>query len=516
MAPFFNIIKLDYLQRTRSYAFLITLCASLVIAYSFVPEPNSNYSTIRISGYVGYYNAAWFGYVTAIMTSFFLSLIGFYLINSGLKKDIETKVGQIIASTSISNFKYLLAKTLSNFLILSTIVGVVFIMSIILFVLYNEGYSFELYQFIKPYLLITIPTMFLISVIAVVFEVFLGRFSVLQNIGYFFLFSALITFTPINESEFNYDLFGSKIVIHQLEEMVRELTITDENSNLSIGYILSDIDSSKKFLFNGMDFSMSFIISRFIWVVLGFIIIAIISPFFHRFNMRKLKSTKKLNNFTENEISSKNINLLKLPKAQINYSILPLIKTELILLFRKGKKWLWLINLLGMLLLVVLPLKVSHQIVLPVLWFLQVSRLSDLTSKEITNNLSHFVFTSYKPLGRLLLSQVSAAVILMLLLAFPLIIRLGLLINFEGMLAIIFGGVIVVMVAALLGIISKGKKLFEVLFFMITYANINLVLFVDYFGALKHHKLYVIQLAVLGFLLLCASLLIKKNQLEND
>ncbi len=69
---FLTIVKLDYLQRTRSYAFLITPCASLAIFYTFVPNPNANYSTIRIAGHIGYYNSAWFGYVTAIMTSVFL------------------------------------------------------------------------------------------------------------------------------------------------------------------------------------------------------------------------------------------------------------------------------------------------------------------------------------------------------------------------------------------------------------------------------------------------------------
>ena len=60
MKPFFTIVKSDYVQRTRSYAFLITLCASLAVAYTFVPEPNANYSTISIADYVGYYNSAWF------------------------------------------------------------------------------------------------------------------------------------------------------------------------------------------------------------------------------------------------------------------------------------------------------------------------------------------------------------------------------------------------------------------------------------------------------------------------
>ena len=121
MKSFLTIIKLDYLQRTRSYTFLITLCASLAIAYTFIPEPNANYSTIRITNYIGTYNTAWFGYVTAIMSSLFLSLIGFYLVNNSIKTDLNTKVGQIIASTKIENFNYLFSKALSNFLVLLAI-----------------------------------------------------------------------------------------------------------------------------------------------------------------------------------------------------------------------------------------------------------------------------------------------------------------------------------------------------------------------------------------------------------
>ncbi len=152
MKSLITIIKLDFLQRTRNYNFLITLCACLAIAYTFVPEPNANYSTIRISDYVGFYNSAWFGYVTAIMTSIFLSLIGFYLINSSIKNDLETKVGQMIAATPISNFSYLLSKVISNFLLLLTIVFIIFLMSIILFFLYNDGYPFQVISVCKTIL----------------------------------------------------------------------------------------------------------------------------------------------------------------------------------------------------------------------------------------------------------------------------------------------------------------------------------------------------------------------------
>jgi hypothetical protein len=515
MKPFLTIVKSDYLQRTRSYAFLITLCASLAIGYTFVPEPNANYSTIRIADHVGYYNSAWFGYVTAIMTSIFLSLIGFYLVNSGIKKDIETRVGQIVASTPISNFKYLFSKTLSNFILLLTIVAMVFIMSILLFTLYNDGYSFELFQFIKPYVLITIPTMFFISVLAVVFEVFFGKYSVIQNIGFFFLFSILMVFTPKTEAQYSLDLFGSKIVIHKLEETVRDITNSDKITDLSIGYVVpDDMKETKKFEFNGIDFPLSFIISRFIWILFGIVIIAIISTFFHRFDRKRQVSVKRFVTVTEKKHSIKEVILSSLPKAQVNYSIFPLLKTEFLMLFRKGKKWLWIINGIGMVLLAILPIQVSHQIVLPILWFLQVSRLSDLTTKETTHNAHYFAFTAFKPISRLFTSQLVASVVLMVLLASPLLIRLGLSINFIGVFAVIFGGILMVMLAALLGILSKGKKLFEVLFFMITYVNINGIPFVDYFGGFEHHQFYLIQLLLFILFLGIMSTLMRKLQLE--
>jgi putative Mn2+ efflux pump MntP len=141
---FVSIIKGDYLQRTRSYGFLVTLAISLFVAYTFVPATDASYTTLRIGNYIGEYNSAWIGYVSAIMTSVFLSLIGFYLVNSGIKKDIETEVGMIIATTQVSNFKYLLSKAISNYLVLLTIVVIVFLVNIGIFFIRSEGFPFEI------------------------------------------------------------------------------------------------------------------------------------------------------------------------------------------------------------------------------------------------------------------------------------------------------------------------------------------------------------------------------------
>lgn len=504
------------MQRVRNYNFLITLCASLAVAYTFVPAPDANYSTIRIANYVGQYNSAWFGYVTAIMSSLFLSLVGFYLINGGIKTDIQTKVGQIIATTKVTNSTYLLSKVISGFLILLTILGIVFAMSIALFFLYNENFPFEIFQFIKPYIIITIPTLFFIAVLAVVFEVFFRKHTVLQNIGFFFLFSFLMLSSRTNQENFSFDVLGTQIVMQQLETQVREITNSDQIKELSIGYIIGNKNPSKKFSFNGMEFPPLFLISRMLWIVMGFVLLFISTQFFHRFSIQGKMVKKAQKNFITTEITNKEMHLSDLPKLATNFSLLPLLTTELLLLIRKGKKWLWIVNAIGMFLLALLPLNIAYQFVLPILWFLQVSRLSDLTTKEFTNKVHYFAFASYKPLQRLLVAQLAASIILLLFLAIPLVVRVTIISNFTALSSIILGGIFLVFLAASFGIITNGKKLFEVVFFMITYTNINRIPFTDYFGAVSQSNLLPIKLAISIIVLGSIVFSIRKYQLKTS
>lgn len=510
MKLFITALKYDYLQRTRSYAFLITLCASLAIAYTFVPEPNANYSTIRISDYVGYYNSAWFGYVTAIMGSVFLSMIGYYLINSGIKRDSDTKIGQIIATTPTSNFKYLLYKTVSNFLVLLTIAGIVFMMSIILFFLYNDGFSLNIIQFLKPYAIVTIPALFFIAAVAVVFEVIFGKYTIIQNIAYFFLFTTLMFTANEGNNQYALDVFGTKIVVNQMEDQVKDILKTNDNTSINIGYVVGNTNNTKHFKFTGVNFPLYFIVSRFGWMLVGISLILVIATFFHRFDKKVRLSIKKQIVRTEETPKLKELNLSKLVETTTNYNIFPLLKTEFLLLIRKGKKWHLLINLIGMALLVILPIKIAHQMVLPILWFLQVGRLSDITIKEEIHNVHYFAFTSYKPLQRLLVSQLVAGIILMLLLALPLIIRQSLLIDISSAIAIVLGSLLIIALAAFLGIISKGKKLFEVLFFIITYINVNGIIYLDYFGGFEHDSYYLIQLTVFTCVITTGCFLLRK------
>ena len=510
MNNYISIIKGDYQQRTRSYAFLITLAISLYLSYTFVPAPGAPYTTVKIGKYVGENNTAWIGHVTAMMTSVFLSLFGFYLINSTIKKDRDTEVGMIIATTQVSNFKYLFTKVLSNFLVLLTITGLVSIMGIILVIVRSSGAAFNIVQFLLPYLLTTLPCIFFISSLAVLSEVFLGKWPMLQYIGFFFLFG-LITANVLQgagtTAKILMDPFGVKMVMTGMENLVRKQY--DANATVgSVGFNLSSRQEVKTFLFEGISWSALYIMSRLMWIGISIFAIFISSKFFHRFDVKeRIGNRKKKITITEN-IGARNvlqeIKLSALPHIQTDYGILPFIKTELLMLFRKGPKWLWLVNIGAMIAMLFVPIKIAHQFTLPILWFLQVGRLSDLATKEKTNRIHYFTYAAYQPLKRLLTSQIIAGILVSIALASPLMIRYLILGNVMSALLIFGGAIFIVLFAVCLGILSGGNKLFEILFFAITYLNLNLLPIADYFGALNNS----ISLAVTMLLIIAALIFI--------
>jgi hypothetical protein len=509
MKHFYPIIKGDYLQRTRSYSFLITIALSVYFAYFFIPPPGAGYTTVSIGNYVGNSNAAWIGHVTAVMTSLFLSLIGFFLINNSIKKDIETEVGMIIAATSVSNFGYLLSKTLSNFLVLLSIMGIVFLMSIGLFFFRGQNYSFDLMSFVLPYLIVTVPSLFFVSSLAIVAEVFVGRRSTIQYILFFALFNFIIA-NVSSAPETNMvqwrDPFGLKAATMDMHDFVK--THHDPSAGKAVmGFVFSDRKVTIPFTYENVQWSAPFVVSRFIWIAISLALVYIASIFFHRFDLKDVARTKSKKEKNEPAIvpaPAQSIRLSQLPALIAAYGIGPFIKTELLLLYRKGSRWFWIVNAGGMAGLLFAPIIIAHQFILPALWFLQVTRISDLSAKEKMNGLHYFTYASFQPLKRLLSSQIIAGVIMILLLAAPLIIRL--LINGEifSFLSIIAGAIFIVSAAVSFGIMTGGKKLFEIFFFLLAYCNVNRIPFTDYFGGIEASpaQLIVTSLASAGLLII--------------
>jgi hypothetical protein len=513
-----SIIKADYLQRTRSYGFLITLLASVCIAYTFVPSKDARYSTVRIGNYIGESNAAWIGHVTAIMASIFLWLIGYYLVNDGIKKDKETGVGQIIATTSITNFKYLFAKALSNFFVLLTIAIIIMFMALSLVFVRGHNYPFNFSQFLLPYLFATLPCIFCVSVIAVFSEVIFGKYSIAQNIAFFFLFPVLTGVQSLSSNAGMYwlDVLGTKFISEGMVAFVN-LHFHQSINTVSSGFLFISQSDNKYFLFEGTHWSAIYILSRLLWIGVAFLLLLVSSRLFRRFDAAEITTgKKKKEEVIKPKLPLKEIRLSTLPVASPGYGIWPFVKTELLMLIRIGPKWFWLINIGGFIALFFIPLATAHSIALPIIWFLQVNRWADIATKEKFNRTHYFTYAAYKPLQRLLSSQIIAGILLAITFSLPLIFRYVIKENYSEAFSLVSGAMFIVFLSVFTGIMFGGKRFFEIAFFILTYCNISATPAFDYFGAFNHGIAYIALIAAINCVLLLGAFVLRDYEIRNQ
>jgi hypothetical protein len=256
-----------------------------------------------------------------------------------------------------------------------------------------------------------------------------------------------------------------------------------------------------------------------LWIGIAFIILFISAKIFNRFDFKeKLVIKKKHLKEIELEvpIHIKQIHLSQLPVAAPTFGILPFVKTELLMLFRIGPKWFWLINFGGVIALFFVPIKSAHQIVLPVLWFLQTNRWADIATKEKFNRTHYFTYAAYQPLKRLLTAQMIAGVILSISFASPLIFRYALNGNFQSVFNIMQGSLFIIALSVFTGILSGGKRLFEVVFFLLTYCNVSLIPILDYFGGINHGFIYSIIIMSINITLIFGAFVFRDYEIRNQ
>src|ERR1035438_8989823 len=110
--------RADFLERVRRYSFLVTLAFAVYLGYSAY----SGQVVLRLGDYRGVYNTAWLSALMTLVTTTFLSLVGFYVVRNSVDRDQQTGVGRILAATPMTRLFYTAAKVASNFAVLSAMV----------------------------------------------------------------------------------------------------------------------------------------------------------------------------------------------------------------------------------------------------------------------------------------------------------------------------------------------------------------------------------------------------------
>ena len=482
----FHIAKADFLQRVRSYYFLIALGVCVFIMYTFIPPLDAGYKILSLGNYRGFYNSAWIGTMVAMCAPFY-GLICFYLVNNSVQRDIDTGVGQIISTTRISKLQYLFGKLISNFTVLMIIVLLMAIMTVAMFLFRGETKHVEFGKLLLPLVIFTVPTMFIIAALALFFDSLSGLSRGFINIAFFLLWILMLSKSSA------IDVFGFNSGMTELKRLVYTMH-SDWNGGyvVGIGYIGSS-NELKVFTLESIILSSSILLNRIFWMAVSFGLVLSGSLVFNRFDTSKIKVRKqRTRRFAGekrtpvyNNIIISRIKYHDLPVAKARFSYFSLIMVEIKLMLR-GKSTLWLIISSGLFIASVFtPMNFAYKIALPLLWFFQILNVSQLGTREITHRCHEYIFSTAYPLTRQLPATLAAASVVMLLLAMPVGLRVLLSGNLYSVYAISVGALFIPALAIASGILTGSSKLFEVIFTIMVYGILNNVPFFDFIGAIE-------------------------------
>ncbi len=477
----------DFLQRIRRYSFLVIIGLTIIVGISLIPAIDSNFGAMNFGGYRGVYNSAWVGTLMALLTSFVLALFGFYIIKDTIDRDKETGVGQIIAATPISKSMYIFGKFISNVVLLMVIAIVMVVVGGVMQYIRGEVLSINLWLLMRPFFLITFPTLIFVSALALLFENISFLRTSFGNIIYFFIW--ISTFIPMVENITFLDLIGGTAVIPQV---IKDCQLFYPNYNGGIT-LLGHSQTVGTFFWDGIDWTGQMILQRMVWIVVALGLLSLSTILFQRFDnaqenreslkeMRPVEETVHVKEYIRPQLS--------LPRIKVQNNLRRLLVTE-IKIDLMGKSWWWyLITVIILILSGTMSYETAFHQILPIAWLWPIIIWSQMGIREIKSQINHIVFSTQNIIPWQLMAEFGSGFMVAMLFAIPVIVRSIMLGYWLNLIYIIIGALFIPTLAFFLGVWSKRSKVFEVVYILYWYLGpINKIGVLDYTGSAMGNNL---------------------------
>ncbi len=503
----YHLARADFFERVRRHGFLVALGFSVYAGYAFLPPNPSNYATLKLDDYRGIYNSAWVGTAVAMLSAVFISMIGFFIVKNAIERDRRTRVGQILATTPISRVQYTLGKTFSNFAVLATMALVVAIACVGMQWFRAEDRSIDLIALFSPFVLITLPMLFLTAAIAVFFEAMPFFRGGLGNVAYFILFGAFLagnltgdSRTAKNEPTGGGIAFPSMFVA--AEAAYPEFDADSAFVSMGVNIRSEGQWQLKTFEWKGIDWTPEHVGWRLSWVLLGLVVGGVAAIPFDRFDpargrghAREAREKKRWRRHrrrethdafeatTENVAPHTDVHLTPLPANARGIRWGAMVWAEWKLVVR-GLRW-WYAGPLAVLFAAIFaPLSGVHAIVLPLGWFWPVLQWSKLGTRESRYGTEAVFFSAPSPIARQLTATWFAGVMLAVLATAPVAVRFAVAGEFASLAAWCVGAAFIPALALTLGVWTGSGKFFEVLYTALCYAILQQATPIDFMGAI--------------------------------
>jgi len=486
----FHMMKADYLERIRRYSFLITVLVSIFIVFKYIPSSHDNYLTLSLNGVRGIYNSAWVGSTIAILASMLLSLPAFFLVKNAIERDVQTGVGQIIATTPITRWLYTMGKMWSNFVLLMSIVVVLVVTALAMQLIRGEDYTVDVVRLLLPFIYSTLPTMAMVASIAIFFESVPLLRKGLGNVIYFVLwiFSLKLSTSAMSSSQ---DMFGISPILTRLSsEANARLPQNDVGHVTGISPFKGELVT---YDWTGVQWTIPMFLERYIWLAVAIVIVAVASIFFHRFDLTrstKINKKSKPNELgtavADNKPEHKNdieIKLTPYPNVQGQSNYVKTLAMELRLMLKGLRLWWYLVALVMIVLGLFLPVESIQKFVLPFTWVWPVLIWSAMGTNEKYYRTHQLMFTVLHPVRNQFIVMWLAGIIVAYLTGIGAMIHLLAAGEWGSLKAMAVGGLFIPTLAVALGIWSGNGKLFQVVFMIMWYLGpLNKLDVMDFMG----------------------------------
>ncbi|MBZ5722270.1 MAG: hypothetical protein LAO03_18010 [Acidobacteriia bacterium] len=462
----YHLVKADFLERVRRYSFLLTLAGALYLAYAVLEEK----AQLQVGqGYRGIYNSAWVGALMTVTASVFLTLVGFYIVKNSLQRDVQTRVGQILATTPMRKSFYTVAKMISNFTVLAAMVVVLMLAALGMQYLRAEDLHLSLWKLWSPFVLVALPAMAVTAAVAILFETLPLLRGGFGNVAYFFVWTFALASAVIGADDFA----GMHVFYDSMGTALRKI---DPQSGPSFNFTIGNQRPYRTFTWNGVDWTAHAVLLRLAWVAVAVGIALVASVFFHRFDparefslwKQKAQNAGANGNGEAERVAVGDIHasvvLTPLQRSAIHGRFGQMVVSELRLML-KGLRWWWYVVAAGLSIAsLVSPAAATRQGVLIVAWLWPVLVWSKMGARETQHATQSLIFSSPRALYRQLPALWTAGILVAILTGGGVGIRLLLGQDWHALAAWIGGALFIPTLALALGVWSGSSKPFEALY----------------------------------------------------
>ncbi len=361
---------------------------------------------LRVGEFRGIYNSAWIGALLAMVGSTFISLAGFYFVKNTIQRDRETRVGEILASTPLSKFLYILSKFLSNFAVLSLMILVLALSAIVMQLVRAEDLHIHLWKLFAPLLLLAIPAMAVIAALAVTFETIPFLRGGFGNVAYFFLWTAMIA-APVATRFLMFDLSGLSIM---RESMIAASGLPLEETGFSFSLEVGALRSpAPTFRWEGVSWTSNILLSRLALFAVALGLSFLASLLFDRFAPahRYRPSAASPRPAVPVTVSAPSVAaaspvraLTPLPVSAIHSRFLTILSAEIRLLL-KGQRWWWYFVAAGLIIAsAAVPDPSARGMLLGCAWIWPILLWSSMGIREVQHQTHQLLFSAPHPISR--------------------------------------------------------------------------------------------------------------------